>query len=248
MKPVLLLLLVSLLAGCESMAPRRTGDKTNLQKAAQIQVQLGSSYMQQGKLDLARDKLVRATELDPKSALAHSVLGILYEQINDDAKAEVHYQRSVELAGASGDVHNNYGQFLCRRQRYEQADAQFEAALQDPFFKSHALVATNAGICARNAGRLDDAERYLRAALVQAPDYLAALLPMASVLQAQGQHLNARAFLQRSEAAAAEPTAELLALGVEIENALGDQRAAADYRDRLLRSFPASPEARRFKE
>lgn len=216
-------------------------------KAADIQVQLGSSYMQQGKLDLALEKLTRAVQLDPRSAMAHSVLAILYEQIKHEDRAAEHYAKSVTLPNAGGDVRNNYGQFLCRRQRFVEADAQFQSALKDPFYKAQAVVATNAGICARNAGDLERAEDYLRAALQQQPDYAAALLPMASVLKARGQHLNARAFVQRFEATG-QTSAEMLALGVEVEQALGDQGAAADYRARLLREFPASPEARRLKE
>lgn len=245
---VALLLMLGLLVACASTDRTQVGRKgTRNTRAADIQVQLGSSYMQQGKLDLALEKLTRAVQLDPQSAMAHSVLAILFEQIKNDEQARVHYEKSIKLSGGGGDVRNNYGQFLCRRQRFAEADVQFQAALKDPFYKGHAVAATNAGICARNAGDLEKSENYLRAALQQQPGYVPALLPMAAVLQARGQHLNARAFVQRFEAAGA-PSAEMFALGIDVEQSLGDRRAAADYRARLLREFPSSPEARRFKE
>lgn len=234
--------------GCDSATVPRSKTPGDRAKAALVQVQLGSGYMQQGKLDLALERLTRAVELDPRSAMAHSMLGVLYEQINDPQKAELNYRKSVGLPGDTGNVANNFGQFLCRYERYGEADLQFQAALRDPFYSGRVVAATNAGICARKAGRLNEAERYLRAALSEDATYIPALLPMAEVLADQEQYLGARAFLQRHEASGAGESAAMLALGVRVETALADPRAAADYRQRLLRSFSTSPEARRFQE
>lgn len=243
----LLLGVVLLLGACAAPLPR-PGTRSEGEKAAEIQVRLGSGYMQQGKLDLAMERLTRAVQLDPRSAMAHSMLGVLYEQINDRAKAETFYRKSVTLRGNVGIVSNNYGQFLCRYNRFDEADGQFQSALQDPFYSSPEVAAANAGLCSLKAGRIEDAERYLRSALQRQPGYAAALLPMAEVLAQRQQYMGARAFLQRYEASGAGESAAMLALGVQVESALSDTRAAADYRERLLRSFPESPEARRYKE
>lgn len=246
--PLLGVLAMLLLSACETTGVARPITRSESEKAAEIQVRLGSGYMQQGKLDLAMERLTRAAQLDPRSAMAHSMLGVLYEQINDKAKAEAHYKKSVSLKGNIGNVSNNYGQFLCRYNRFDEADGQFQNALQDPFYGSHEVAATNAGFCALQAKRLEDAERYLRSALERQPGYAPALLPMAQVLALRQQYMGARAFLQRYEASGAGETAAMLDLGVQVETALTDQRAAADYRERLLRNFPTSPEARRYKE
>jgi type IV pilus assembly protein PilF len=245
---VALLLTTCVLTACTSTGVTRPTSRTDSQKAAEIQVRLGSGYMQQGKLDLAMERLSRAVQLDPRSAMAHSMLGVLYEQINDKANAELHYKKSVSMRGNLGNVSNNYGQFLCRYNRFDEADDQFQAALTDPFYGSHAVAATNAGFCAMKADRLEDAERYLRSALDKQPDYAPALLPMAEVLAERKQYMGARAFLQRYEASNAGESASMLDLGVRVERALADNRAADDYRERLLRNFPSSPEARRYKE
>lgn len=240
--------LLLVLVACGGTGVSRPAKRSDSQKASEIQVRLGSGYMQQGKLDLAMERLTRAVQLDPRSAMAHSMLGVLYEQINDKAKAEVHYRKSVSLSGSNGSVSNNFGQFLCRYNRFDEADDQFQAALQDPFYASHEVAATNAGFCALKAKRLEDAERYLRSALERKPDFGAALLPMAEVLAEREQYMGARAFLQRYEATGEGESAAMLDLGVRIETALNDARAAADYRERLLRNFGSSPEARRYKE
>jgi type IV pilus assembly protein PilF len=175
------------------------------------------------------------------------VAALLHDQIADYPQAEIHYRRAAELKAKDGGVNNNYGNFLCSRGRYDEADALFQAAIADPYYRTPEVALVNAGNCAQRAGRPDVAEQYLRRALDRAPDYAAALLPMARTLNARGDHLRARAFLQRHETrAGASP--EALLLGLEIEQALGDRRAAAEYRKRLTDQFPRSQQARSLEE
>ncbi len=216
-------------------------------RAAELQVQLAQEYLKRGNLEVARDKLKRALELDPYSAQAHTVSGFLNETIKEYVQAELHYKRAVELRPKDGDMSNNYASFLCRQRRFDEAEALYRRAMSDPFYKTPEVALTNAGICAQDGGNLEQAEAYLREALDRKPGYGAALLPMASVLLARGDHLRARAFLQRYEAE--NPvSAQALYLGMQIEQALGDTRSAEDYRRRLDSGFSRSPEARSLEQ
>ena len=69
-----------------------------------------------------------------------------------------------------------------------------------------------------------------------------ALLPMAEVSYQKKSYLRARAFLQRYESVGPD-TEESLYLGFLVESALGDSRAAAQYRDKLYEEFPGSVQA-----
>lgn len=240
----LCLTLAALLAGCAGgMDGGFMGQSSEkARRGAELQVQLAQEYLKRGQLEVARDKLKRALELDPYSAQAHTVSGFLGETIGDYLQAELHYRRATELKPKDGDMSNNFASFLCRRGRFDESDALFQRALADPYYKTPEVALTNAGMCARDGGHLEQAENYLREALARKPDYAAALVPMASVLQARGDHLRARAFLQRYEAAHT-PGPEVLHLGMQIEQALGDRRSAEDYRRRLLSGYPRSREA-----
>lgn len=211
-------------------------------QGAELQVQLAQEYLKRGKLDVARDKLQRALELDPYSAQAHTVSGYLNEAIGERVQAELHYKRAVEIKPKDGDMANNYAGFLCREGRYDESDAMFQRAIADPFYKTPEVALSNAGICAKDGGRLEQAEAYLRDALARKPDYAGALLPMASVLYARQDYLKARAFIQRYEAGH-QTSPEVLYLGWQIEQALGDRRSAEDYRRRLTEGYPRSREA-----
>mgnify|MGYP000676989826 CR=1 FL=1 len=74
---------------------------------------------------------------------------------------------------------------------------------------------------------------------------LKVLLPLAEVSYRKEAYLQARAFLQRYEAVAAD-NEESLKLGYLIETALGDQSSADRYRLELRENYPnALPRAGR---
>lgn len=246
MKRLTALLLTSLLlAACGGAGSGsflgQSSEKTK--KAAELQVQMAQEYLKKNDLETARDKLKRALELDPYSAQAHTMSGFLNETIKDMVLAELHYRRAVELLPKDGGMNNNFGSFLCRQGRFDEADVMFKRAIADPYYRTKEAALTNAGVCAKDAGQVELAEQYLRQSLDFRPDYAPALFPMAAVMHARGDHMRARAFVQRFEAS--HPVSpESLLLAMKIEQALGDTRSAEEYRRRLTSSFPRSPEAK----
>lgn len=245
-RKVLLAVFVIAAFGCGSTSTGSSSPKggRNLE-AADTQVRLAVGYMQNGKYELALERLKRALQFNPRSSEALSTMGVLYEEIKDMPQAEKSYRRAAELEPKKGAPHNNYGQFLCRIEKYDEAEREFQIALADPFYKTPALAASNAGSCAQRAGRLDVAETYLRKALELDASMSDAYLPLAMILERRGDTMKARAFLQRHEAARLPLTAEFFALGVRIETRLGDQKSANEYLAQLGQKFPSSEQAKR---
>ncbi|MBZ0221603.1 MAG: type IV pilus biogenesis/stability protein PilW [Dokdonella sp.] len=233
------------LGGCGSPGSspvRKESAKTQQSEAARIHTELGQKYLQQGKAEVALEKLQKALQFDPNYVDAHTVIAVLYESINDLPKAEEHYRRAVELKPKGGAENNNYGRFLCERGRYDEAQGYFTKALADPFYQTPALAMSNAGTCLARAGKTDAAEKMLREALALNGRDASALLAMGSVLYAKGDYFNARGFLQRYESIGA-PQAAALMLGRNIELQLKNAAGASEYSRKLLRDFPKSTEA-----
>lgn len=241
-----LLALLLLLAACAGTggSPRAglNREPTRNERAADVFTQLGSDYMRKGQNDVALQHLDRAVKLNPRSAMAHSMLAVLYTRIDRDDRASIHHRRAAELAPEDGNIQNNYASFLCAQRRYDEADTAFRRALADPFYRTPQAAALNAGLCALEAGAPERAEEYFRNTLRKDPRNTEVLLPMAKSLNLQGEHLGARAFIQRHESALPD-SAAMLALAIAVETALGNRRAASEYRQRLLTQFPATPEA-----
>lgn len=210
--------------------------------AAQANARLGMEYLKKGEVALARSKIERALAQNPKDVGVQLAAALLYERLGDDVVAEQHYRQAVKVDATSPEAQNAYASFLCRHAKSEKGEAMFLKAAANPLSRSQDVTLTNAGVCARSGGRPEAAEKHLRAALAVNPKSREALFQMTSLSLERGAHLQSRAFLQRYlETGSAGP--DVLLLGVRIEQALGDRRAATEYAQRLKREFPNSSQA-----
>jgi type IV pilus assembly protein PilF len=241
-----LALALACLGGCATggQGPVKKEDAASQrQDAARIHTELGQKYLQQGKLEIALEKLQKALSFDDNYADAHTVIAVLYERIGDDAKAEEHYRRAAQIRPKGGAENNNYGAFLCKLGRYGESQAYFEKALADPFYQTPGAALANSGTCLLKAGKRDEAEKVLRQALAQNGNDAETLFALGNLLYEKGEYMKARAFVQRFEAVS-QPRPDALLLGRNVELRLGNGRAAGDYTRRLLQGFPESQQAR----
>lgn len=241
------LVLVTLIAwGCATETRQRGVDR-EADEAARVHTQLGVSYLEQGRNELALENLKKAIDHDAGYAEAQHAIAFLYERVDRDELAERHYRRAVRLDPDNSRAHNDLGRFYCERGRYDDAERQFLKALDNPVYETPEVSYFNAGTCARRAGDTEAAEDYFRQALDHNPRFGRALWQMARLQHEQGEHLNARAYLQRYEAVG-ERSPEFLWLGVEVEQALGDREAAAEYAQSLKEEFPDAEQTQRLRE
>lgn len=230
------LALAVLLVGCAGSGARPGASDERARLATQ-NVAMGQQYLEKGMYEIALQRLQEALRHDPRSADAHSLLGVLYERIGRPALAEEHYSRSVRLAPERGAILNNYGAWLCRNGRPAEAGEWFVRALDDPFYRTPVAALANAGTCAMLAGRPEQAEEYFRRVLDFDANHLDSLHQLTVLSYAKGDLLRARAFSQRRLAGGA-PDPGVLELAARIEDGLGDNAAANRYRARLRTEFP----------
>jgi type IV pilus assembly protein PilF len=215
--------------------------------AARINVRLGLEYLRQGQTAIAREKIEKALQQYPRDVGVQMGAGLLYEQLQDPKRAEQHYRQVLRIDSRNPEGQNALGAFLCRNGEPRKGEEIFLQAARNPLYRTPEVAFTNAGVCARRAGRLEQAEQYLRLALAQRNNYSEALVQMAGVSFERGNHMQARAFLQRY-LAVAPGTADALLLGFQIEHAIGDVAAAGDYADQLRNRHSSSPETRVVEE
>jgi type IV pilus assembly protein PilF len=228
-----------------STAPPTSGKtERSPQESAAIWVQLGQHYLELGKLEIAREDLLKALKFDPKSVDAHTVLATLYDRVGDRTSAEEHYRQAADLSPSSGAVNNNYALYLCKLGRYADAQKRFDVAKADGFYDRRDLVYLNSGTCVMlGKGSIDAAEDDFRRAVEINPKNAQALFQLASVLYDKGDYFRARAFIQRFDSLGqASPEALLLARNIEVK--LDNAGAARDYARRLKEQFPDSSQSR----
>jgi type IV pilus assembly protein PilF len=244
--------LALLLAGCQSQGVREAtpGDSTGdlgsplvVQSPADIYIELAGAYLREGQMEEALKNAKKAIIVDPSSSNAHYVFALVQQRIGQQQVAGDAYRKAVSLNPRNPDALNGYGLFLCKEQRYEEADAQFRRALSNPLYKTPWLAQHNAGFCLEQAGKLEAAENDYRAVLQRNPRFAPSLLAMARLSFEQASYLSARAYLQRYAEVAAH-TSESLWLGVRTELQLGNRDQMAGYRLQLRSRFPDSDEAK----
>lgn len=237
-----LVAILATLAGCVSTeTTTRTSEPSD--DAGDQNYQLGAQYFRNGNYDLARARLERAIELDPRNANAYSLLALTFVEIGNHRLANENFSRAVRLAPGNKDVRNAYAVYLCQQRNFDDAMEQFDRAINVRDNDTRWIEMTNAGVCVAQRPDLALAEQYFRQALQLRPTFGEALIQMAALKHRTEDNLTARAFLQRY-LAANPPSAPVLYLAVQIETVLDDDRAATDYMNELLRDFPDSAEAR----
>lgn len=193
--------------------------------------------LQDGRFDEAEKQARMALRKSDRSADAHTMLALIESARGRSAQAGGYYAKAAELAPEQGVALNNYGAWLCDNGRQAESVAFFDRAIADPAYDRRVSAMANAGACLVSAGQLEQADRYLRPALETSPDNVVALAALAELQYRNGHFLEARAFSQRRlEAGAATPAALLLAS--QIEDKLGDTRAATRYVQQLAAEFP----------
>jgi type IV pilus assembly protein PilF len=248
-------LAATLLAGCSRLtfvkASTDRGDYTRIAPEIDVredpnergrllaleQLAAAGESLRDGRLDVAAKQARAALDNDPSSAEAHTVLALVAQRQGQSDEAGKHYARAAELSPRHGIALNNYGAWLCGNGRVRESLPLFDRALADPAYATPAAALANAGSCAIKAGDGQRAERYLRLALQYDPTNPVALGGMASYSYGIGDYLQARAFSER-RLAAAPATRDALQLASQIEQKLGDTKAAARYVRRMGNEFP----------
>ncbi len=239
-----LVVVALVLAGCASTAEREA-QETRRARLVETNVQLANGYLQRGQLEFANEKLEKALSIDPDDSQANNMMALLQWRLKDYAAAERYFGKAVGNKD-NGEAQNNFGAFLCERNRVEEAETWFKRAVAHPLYRTPALAYENAGLCFYKIKAYPKAEGYFREALKIDPRLPASLYHLARLSYDSGRALAARGFMQRYFQAA-QDTPEALLLAVYIERALKNKNDEASYAVRLRGKFPTSPEAQQLK-
>ncbi len=236
-------LLLSCLAACSTLLPEPSLSPQKKQEVAELNAQLGSQYLLQGKLDLAEKKFLKALDYKPKLVPAHIGLALVYEQQGKVLLAGQNYQIALKLAPKDPDTLNNYGTFLCRNGKISEAEEYFLAAAKSAQNMQPERAYENAGICYLRVPDYAKSETYLRLALKESPELPQALFSMARVSLETENYIKAKGYLTQYHELNGQ-SAQSLQLAIEIEERFGVVDQANIYKTLLLQKFPDSEPAR----
>ena len=219
-----------------------TGNKksvSNAQNAAIANTQLGSAYMNQGNLALAKDKLDRALAQDPSNPEVHSVRGMLFDKMGMPKDADAEFRTALRLAPKDPNVINNYAVFLCQRGRTDEGVKLFEEAATNALYSTPEAAYTNAGVCLRSAKRDDQARAQFVKALQIKPSFVDAVVQLSELDMQHNNLAQARGLIDAYLANFGD-NPDLLLLGVRVARAQKDQIGAQRYARKLQMNYPGT--------
>jgi type IV pilus assembly protein PilF len=161
--------------------------------------------------------------------------------LGQDAVAELNFKKAVQLEPLNSEAHNNYGSFLCARNRLDESIKEFMAALKNPLYATPAMAYTNAAVCSLRKNDSVQAEGYLLRALQLDPSASVAAYQLAAIQFKRKDALVAKKTLQT--ALSSKANADMLWLAIQIERALGDANLEASYALELRQNYPESEQA-----
>jgi len=216
-------------------------------ESAKAHTELAFGYFQRGQMAVALDEISIALKSKPDYYQAYNVLGLIYMDLSENAKADDAFRRALSMAPNDSDTLNNYGWFLCQTQRERQALPLFQQALKDPLYATPAKPYANAGICSEKLVDTVAAEEYYRKAFSLEPANPSVMLRLADLYYRRNELDKARFYADRINRNF-DPSASSLWLALRIERKAGDRTAESSYAAQLRRRFPDSPEYQRMQQ
>ncbi|WIT11833.1 type IV pilus biogenesis/stability protein PilW [Paucibacter sediminis] len=229
-------------AGNNGQEPRTESDQTDADRRANVRLELAGGYFSRGQYSTALDEVKLALQAKPGMTEAINLRSLIFAAMGEPELAEEGFKRALSLAPKDADTAHNYGWFLCQRERWQAASAQFEAALAQPQYRFPSRTLLARGVCEARAGQLNDAERSLAKAFELEPANPAVSVNLAEVLLRLGQLDRARFYVRRVNAQAEQINASSLWLELRVERRLGNTASVEDLGQQLRRRYPQSAE------
>ena len=214
-------------------------------KKAMVHTQLARGYMEQKQYATAKNQLERALEISPSHSDSNYVMALLMMRLEQYSTAEKHFERAVTSDRDNSSAAHDFGTFLCQINKPTKAVKYFDIAASNPLFAQAKLSYARAGQCIAKTDA-KRAEDYLQKALSLDKRLRPALYTLAQLKFEDGNHLSARAYIERYLAITV-PQPESLMLAYKIESNLNANEQANTYRSKLLNTFPGSKQARELR-
>lgn len=247
------LLALFLLSGCAGAPGVGTGTSeqavsqqtstTDAQQRAKIHTELGSLYLQNGRLGVAQEEGRIAIAADPGYAPGYNLMAVVYMNLQENAAAGEYFQKALKLAPGDPEINNNYGWFLCQTDREKQAVDYLMAAVRNPLYSTPAKSLTALGLCYLKMKDDRLAEDFLFRALradSNTPN-IQALYWLSDIYYRKGRYREARLSIGDLHKVM-EPNSQSAWLALLVERKLGDREGEARYAAQLRRKFQGSPE------
>lgn len=240
-------LLITLLTGCTTVTEQKNNADFDNIRAAEARITLGLGYLENGNWQRARENLELALQYAPNHYRSLITMAYYLQQVEENEQAETLYKKALREAPRNGDVLNNYGVFLCKHGRYDEAQGAFQRAIEQPYYYLVSASYENAAYCELKSGQRDKAKEKFAKAVDHEPNRVRSSLQLAKMEIEDGELEQARFRLFNFHKRYGYRPFGLLLL-VKLESSAGRDDEVGRYGELLASKFPESKEYRLYLE
>lgn len=231
------------LGGCVTQT---SGPQVDREAALDTHYRLAMAYIDNRNRDSARHHIEKAFELDDDSAKAYAAQAMLLQLEGEVERAEDSFKSALREDRSFSQARNNYGAFLYRQQRYEEAYEQFSIVSEDLSYDNRARALLSLGRTAKQLGREERARAAFEHAFTLDRRLAPVLLELADISFQDKEYAQAKRYLDQYGEVSRQSARSLL-LGIKIERIFGNQDKEASYALALKNRFPYSDEYLEYK-
>lgn len=222
-------------------------DQSDIERRARVRLELAEAYFGRGQLETALDEVKRSIAVKPDMADAYNLRALIYAAMREDRLAEDSFARALQLNPRDGATLHNQAWFLCQRDRFAEAQAQFAATLALPQYRDTARTQLARGVCYGRNRQWPEAEAALMRAYELDPANPSIGFNLSEVLYQRQAYERASFYIGRVNDAPDAVNAQTLWLAARIERKLGRDAVVRVLGSRLRQGFAQSPEAALFE-
>ncbi len=243
---------VLMLSGCVTQSYENNQDTPVIENSASnnemamTRISLGMGYLKMGNTTQAKINLEKAKRFAPNLTQVHTAFAHYYDTVEEVDLAIASYEKALTLDGNDADTLNNYGVFLCRQQRFDDAEKQILKAIAVPSYVLVSQSYENLALCQLKANNFDKAQTYFEKSISHNPGSASGLLQMVRLQYAMANYKKAQTFLQRYEKSTRRFTANALSLAFKVFEKQRNNKVAKNYAGMLVKMFPNSYEAKQY--
>lgn len=206
------------------------------------QLDLGRGYLSSRNFERAREPIERVLEMNSRSLEGLLLLAAVEQGEGELELADATYKRALKLHPKNAQALTNYGGFLIRKDRVDEALPLLRTAVKDNTYYRRAQAFEYLGLAELAQKDRDAAEAAFKRAIEIDPEQSRSALELAD-LKFQDGELVVAAQLYQQYRDQAKPTPRSLCLGMKIGAARGDNDVEASSAMALKNLFPRSRQA-----
>lgn len=208
----------------------------------QSRLQVASQYLQEGQPEAAMRHLKMAEDIDPDSPQLYEILALTLERMGDEDKVEKNFRKMLRLDGAYSRGRANYGAYLIRQGKFEEAYDQFTFVTQDVYYQNRTMAYQQLAYCAQQLGKNDEVIVAYQKALALDKMFSPALLGLAQFNFAQKKYPLSHEYFERYRESVKQSSPQALLLGIRLARVFRSKDEETSYAMALKNLYPKSQE------